>query len=228
MTTDIKLGSIDNVVAMYNENEPLEQELEDALVTVECGLEYIMHPLVHTLYSGLPALHNRHLKFAREHLKEAEDECNWPVYVFTHERPYRTDAFDRLLTARHISLHEADACALLSEVWVDSENHHQCLPFWARMFRGSDGWKWMSDDEQDAFNQLPEVVEIWRGECDDGNYSWTRSEKIARFFADRGLNHSAGVVSHGWIAKPFVFAYLLGRNEEEILITQKDQIRDAR
>ena len=217
----------DNVIAMYSD-EHLDQELEDALYTPDHGMEMIAHPLCHTLYSGVPGLHNKQLKYAKERLKRAENENDWPIYVFTHERPYRTEAFDRLLTARHISLHEASACALLSEVWVDSENHHQCLPFWARMFRGSQGWNWMSDDEHDAFNQLPSEIEIWRGECDDGGYSWTRDEKIAKFFANRGINESTGKVSHGWIAKPFVFAYLMGRNEEEILIKAKEMIRDSR
>jgi hypothetical protein len=102
------------------------------------------------------------------------------------------------------------------------------LRFWRATFKSTKGADWMTTDERAEFAALPDVVKIHRGECDDGAVSWSRSLDIARFFAARGINKSTGLVVSGYVNKADVFAYLTGRGEQEIIVTDRTKVRSTR
>jgi hypothetical protein len=96
------------------------------------------------------------------------------------------------------------------------------------VFKGTNGQDWMRPEELAEFKALPKVIKIHRGECNDGAVSWSRSLDIARFFAARGVNQSTGMVTSGYVDKADVFAYLTGRGEQEIIVTDRSKVRSER
>lgn len=185
----------------------------------------IAHPLVHCVGMIIPGLANQQLAFKRERLGEAIDQADWSSYIFLHERPYRTTA---LLAARDDYGIDVQTWGdLAADVWTDTENIHQHLEDWARIFRETRGADWMNGEEHGVFDGLPEQVEIWRGECNDGEVSWTTSLKVARFFANRTTHSGTGEVSHGYVLSEDVFCYLGRRSEFELIIPDRNKVTPA-
>lgn len=76
----------------------------------------------------------------------------------------------------------------------------------------------MNDADKAIFNKLPNTLSIYRGADENApgqGWSWSLSEKVARFFAKRFYK---SVVIKGECTKKDVIAYFNGRNEQEILI----------
>ena len=195
---------------------PLGPELAACVYTpTGAGLPMIAHPLVHTFLT-IPAWANASLRAKRRAVNEARAAQDWCAVVFLHERPYRAETANELWQDAE-GFDSAEWARLWREVWVDSENINQNLALWGNVFIETTGADWMDDDERMALAALPETLTVYRGECADGGWSWTTSEKVARFFANRGVNESTGNVYRGKIRRDDVFAYLLSRNENEIL-----------
>jgi hypothetical protein len=76
----------------------------------------------------------------------------------------------------------------------------------------------MSDKDKEIYHTLPPNLLIYRGaneSAPDQGWSWSLSEKIAHFFANR---FHKGVVIKGECERKDVIAYFGVRNEQEILI----------
>ena len=211
-----------DIQAMANEELCPELALR---VTEEGPLgPMICHPLVHTV-SFVPGLANRQLVFKRAQLEEALFESDWSRWVFTHERPYRTDAL--LEVRRRFVDSWQELGDLPAEVWTDTENIHQHLDDWARIMEESDGRDWMSPDEAKALREMPDRIEVWRGECNDGEVSWTLDQSIATFFAKRETHAGTGMISHGFVFKRDVLCYLSRRSEEEIIVPDRSKVQEV-
>lgn len=202
--------------------EPLDPEL--LAFYEEDPWPMIRHPL---LYSILHMPHlNAHTNAAFRHKKEklqrymADGDLEAAIWLY--ERPWRTAVLEKWLATQTwgIFLQDGRFCALCKNIWIDGEP--QCisehLDFWEKVFRSQAGYHWMTPKELDFLDRLPANIEVWRGEVNDGGYSWTLSEKVAYKFAHNPLYGASGIVRHGFVEKSKVFAYLTQRGEEEILI----------
>ncbi|MFV0574825.1 MAG: hypothetical protein ACK5NC_05340 [Vibrio sp.] len=88
--------------------------------------------------------------------------------------------------------------------------HHPALSIysWAVLaFISENNLKFMSDDDLDAFNQLPEKVTVYRGGSACG-FSWSLSYEVAKSF---------GEVFTATVNKGDILAYINDREEFEII-----------
>jgi len=110
----------------------------------------------------------------------------------------------------------------LKDSWVLTE-----FPNWASpisnlvfLFKKSKKEKLMTKEELKFYNNLPEVVQVFRGLPDSKTkkrgLSWTNNKKTAEWFANRWK--TKGRVLSGTINKKDIFAVFLDRNESEIVL----------
>lgn len=107
-----------------------------------------------------------------------------------------------------------------------SEDRDECLG----MFGKAKPKYIMDEDEYNAYKELPDVIDIYRGgfldEKESGIYglSWTTDYEVAEFFNDRHKFTKDGgtVIYHTAISKKDVLAYFLQRDEFEIIADVKD------
>jgi hypothetical protein len=184
----------------------------------------VWHPLLYMAVDLPESVESANAVYAskREALAKAADEGDWDSYVFLHERPHRLGA---LQEAELEGLEGPAYCRLIRDVWIDSENIWQFEDEWRDLLPLGARWQHylMDDDEQTAFAALPDPVPVLRGfSHDEGQYglSWTIDRERAEWFAHRFalLNGSAARVAAGTVFKADVIAYLLGRNEREIVV----------
>lgn len=200
-------------------DEPLCEELKRT-VTIQNGIQMVAHKFCHT-WLAMPGIHNRTFAHNRDRAAQAARKGDWQTFVFAHERPYRCDALmearKRMSPKRRESRYFGE---LAAQVWQDSENINQCWGTWKYLFNYTQGWYWMSADDQKVFVHLPDKrpFRIFRGVCDDGGVSWSLSYSTAVFFANRGINGSTGEVIRADVNKSEVYAYLGGRGEKEIIV----------
>ena len=141
-------------------------------------------------------------------------------------------SFDRFQTFLEIKdqLNDKDYWKVLSDAYTGSDN----------LFRFSDEIKeafieerkfrpkLMSRKDLKHYNNLPEVITIYRGmtieEFESGYFgvSWTLSKKVAEFFANQyGRNHDTShlpkIVHKLEVPKQLICAYFSGRNEQEVV-----------
>jgi len=110
-------------------------------------------------------------------------------------------------------------CELARSVWTDSENISQNLSEWHRIWHHTeDGSLWMDRTASKKVAALPRNVTLWRGECEDGGWSWSLSRKVASFFALRGINGSKGIVTKAVIPRELVYTYFGQRKEQEVIV----------
>ena len=82
-----------------------------------------------------------------------------------------------------------------------------------------------TSEEKKHWDELPEVVTIYRGYNPDNRrtwdgFSWTPDEDVAQFFADRRSEAGVGVVVSAEVSKARICAVLLQRGSEvEYIVT---------
>ena len=150
--------------------------------------------------------------------RELWNAGRWSSWVFLHERGYRPGALQSLLYEEVMEPGDSDFADLVLDVWTDTENIPQCLDLWEEVWDGVCGAQCMSEEDATEFDKLPEELQLWRGVCDDGGWSWTLSESVARFFADRGLNGSTGEVVGRTVRKDQIMWYTNQRGEQEVFL----------
>lgn len=213
----------------FGEYEDLDPELEDHLNDGPLG-PCIQHPLVYSImHTPLQnSLVNRQLQHKLEALDRARNEADWHSYVFLHERPWRLDALVDVMT----EMTPPRWWELFGTVWIDSENIRENYETWTDLLRSGNPdhmRSMMSNDEMLALDALPDAITIYQGhtsERDDG-WSWTTRLETAAWFARRfaSLERDEAMLSTAWVPKTDVVAYLLSRNEYEILV-DPDNVRD--
>lgn len=123
-------------------------------------------------------------------------------------------------------LSDKDYANMLYEIWITVEypNHdiNVSTNEFMSMFRKAKKKFLMNQEEQFVFDSLPENITVYRGIQKDATtkaLSWTLDKNIARWFANRFDNN--GEVVEATINKKYVFAYLNGRGEKEIVLDYK-------
>jgi hypothetical protein len=212
-------------VAQWKEEE-LHPDLKAWVVDTEFG-EMVKHPLVY-MHLMLPGQANAAYRQKTKALAEAIEDKHWWTVVQLHERPCRLDAlieyvigrdeFDMPLPA--LTVEDPDMRDLICWVWTDSENIHQHVEDWMMITEGHNpGDPLIFCDNEDEWAKLPDRIEVWRGDCNDGGWSWTTDRKVALFFCRRG--GEGNDLLHGWVDKHNVFGYLHNRNESEVMVRRE-------
>jgi len=86
----------------------------------------------------------------------------------------------------------------------------------------------MDDEENRKYKEMPDIIRIYRGchkdeaDLENGNFfglSWTYNREIAEFFAFRDRTHPEedGRVFSVEIPKEYIYALILGRDEDEVI-----------
>jgi hypothetical protein len=203
--------------------EPLHEDLQ---VWLEEGdFPVLRHPLVYGVpyILQLNYMYNKQYEHKVEKKKESLEKGEWSTYIWIHERPYRFEAF---LDIEHLIETDKEWWEILSGIWIDSENIWQHLDEWVNLFisRGN-SYYFMDENERKAFEELPDEITIYRGHQtkNKNGLSWTLNEEKAHWFAKRFK--ASGKVERKTIRKTDVIAYLLGRNEQEIIYIPDELIR---
>lgn len=209
-------------------------ELEPYWVDGPMG-KMLHHPLVVSILNppGMFGHINRLYEQRKKALAEYRAEKNWGMYVFTHERAYRTDALRELIEEGVVSLDKAAVWEVISTVWTDSENVDDYDEFWSEIWGHWNSARAMEPKEKKALAALPDMIPVWHGlERDDEStlgFSWTTNEATGLWFARRfaSQHKRRAYIAKGLVSKQDVKAYLLGRNEFEI-IAFPDTVKDVR
>ncbi len=190
----------------------------------------IKHPL---LYDLLPVngWANRRYEEKKAALAEAIEAGDWHTVVFLHERPYRCEALIDYVLGRDGDTGEVLPITMLADdslrdlvvdVWTDSENIHQHVDDWLQITDGhvpGDPLLFADDNEREQFDALPDVLVLWRGDCNDGGWSWSLDRKVGEFFARRfSANHA---LLNGTVEKRYVFGYITRRGEHEVMVRRE-------
>lgn len=114
----------------------------------------------------------------------------------------------------------------LASVWISTEfpNSDKNVPPQAivEMFSSADPNLLMSKHDKIIFDEMPDVIEIYRGTYDKNNtkaLSWTTDYETARWFATRFDDE--GYILKAEINKKDVFAFFNDRNESEVVVNYK-------
>jgi hypothetical protein len=192
--------------------------------------QVLHHPFIVNILP-IPGMHghdNRRYLQCRQEADDAWAAENWPHYVFTHERAYRTEALQRAIELGDMPLGKAASWKLISQVWIDSENVEEDDDFWAYLWSQQTTRLAMTARERKAFDSLPDPIPLWHGlerrDAKTLGFSWTTSEKVGRWFAKRfgSLRSRRSYLATGLVAKADVKVYLLGRGEFEIIAFPAD------
>ena len=184
----------------------------------------LQHPMVYGVpYSESMNNHyNKRYELMKVEIAKALEAGEFSSFVFMYERPYRLNAFVELIKSRVIK--DADYWEILGSIWIDSENIWQNLEVWRHLLSSKRSHKrmFMEAEDREALKKLPNQLTVYRG-CTRGQnesgMSWTLDKKRAKWFSSRFLRRDEkAVVLEKTINKNKVFAYLTGRNEEEIII----------
>ena len=198
----------------WDNPDSLHPELRPAYAEIEGVGKTIRHPLVYQVWYFNAWEANAMYEWKLDVLKEYEAECNWFGYVWAHERPYRMEALATLHWSGHDVLRE-----LLIDTWQDQEAPWQIEKLALDLFNQVyDPNELYTDSEAPV--KLPATMTIYRGQDDNASpelgMSWTRSQKVAEWFSRRYVNEP--VVYRAKVKREHVLAYVVGRDEKEIVV----------
>ena len=115
----------------------------------------------------------------------------------------------------------------LGYVWTDSENPSQdvnvSLQEAVKMFQRANKKCLMTDEEFAFFQNLPDEFTVYRGVATGRNphgLSWTNKLATAVWFSERW--DSSGIIRKGRVKKKFVLAYFNRRDENELVISDRN------
>ena len=204
--------------------QELDDELSMYLERLPSGFLVLRHPLVFSVphSPAKNALLNYELKTKKKRLSHALKEKDYETFLWTHERPYRCRAFDKIKS----KFSDADYWKTLGEIWVDSENIWQDVDLWKKFLSSKrpDRNKIMSEEDLAVFDKLPSNITIYRGQLSGRTptFSWTLNEEKAEWFANRYFTKKRSDVNAEVLTKVInkvdVLAYFGGRGEQEIVI----------
>lgn len=213
-----------NLQELLHKDEKLHPDLAP-WVQVRPGFRFLNHPLVQetVINPDKCAVINKRYEMKKKLIDEALSRGNVHRYVFTHERPYRVDAFNDYLRAA--PLDDRSYWEMMQAIWIDSENVWQHKKMWRELWRANrTGLQQyiMNADERKEFYRLPPIVKVYRGinrdKHDRRGLSWTLDPAKAEWFALR--YKGVGLVLEGMVKKKHVYALLFGRDEREIICRQ--------
>lgn len=210
--------------------EPLIDELKPYLFQMPIGggksWTILKHPLVFAVpYSEvLNANYNKQYTCKVELLQKSIEEKRWSTYVFTHERPHRFDALLEITIDHADDITPDDFWKVLANCWSDTENMWEMRYSILRLInlgknKYASGIKsFMSQEEQNLFDTLPDQLIVYRGHQVRNRLgmSWTLSRCKAHWFAKRFKQK--GFVAKGIVNKSDILGVLIHRGELEIAV----------
>jgi hypothetical protein len=206
--------------------QALDPELQNCFHADGClSHPLIIEPIVNA--SLIPYINEAYRK-KKAHAQQDARDGNWPQLILIYARPYRIKALRKAL--RHIN-DPKEAVRLVGEVWTDSENIRQDRSVWLSIWtKLAEPWAAMDEKEQAEFATFPNRLTIFRGQygrrgLTDG-LAWTTDQSKAEWFARRFPHRGPPFVASGRVFKHDVFAYFIGRQESEIVVSP-DRIRDV-
>lgn len=204
--------------ALLQKEEPLHPQLAPYLTDAGGGWMILQHPLVYDVPYVSAALANHRYQYKLTSLREAEEAEDWTRLLYLYEKPYRLTMLEYYAP----SIQPLEYWSLLADIWMGSENTHQ-----QPLKRLHGLWNFypmprtgvMTDSELETLQALPEVVDIFRGHRGQrqGDLSWSLKEETATWFARRWSRRGAKLL-RGRVQRDRIWAYLNGRNEEEIVV----------
>ena len=204
---------------LLEQKEDLNPELA-AYKEQVAGFICIRHPLFYEMIyvEQMNGYYNASFEIKKKMLERYHQEQNWSCVVFTHERPYRLNAFVEIVD----KINDPKVYwKLLGEIWVDSENIWQNIKAWRKLLsvKTPDRNYMMDELELEEYNKLPDKVLAFRG-CQIGKnkngLSWTLDKDVANMFAKR-FRQNGEVISQEF-NKNRIVALFHGRKEKELVI----------
>ena len=167
------------------------------------------------------------LRDVKDEIKKALISENYYRYVFLHKKIHRTQAFKAI----SYRLEDEDYWALLSEMWLTTNNVWQNLADWKDLLTSLRSHKktMMDEEEQEYLSKLKHTVTIYRGcikDLNEGGPSWTLDRSVAESYAKR--LGEGGYVLQRPLNKPEIVAYLNRRGESEIIKRPFIKVRKMR
>ena len=192
-------------------------------LTKEAPLDRLQHPLVYAVpyLEQMNNHYNRRYEYVKAEVAKALEDGDFFRYVFSHERPYRVNAFIHCIANYTVS--DEDYWELLGSIWGDSENIWQNLTKWKRLLRSKRPHRArFMEEDREKLKDLPQQLKVYRG-CIRGKnekgLSWTLDKDRAKWFSNRLRQKTQNAcVLEKEIPKSKVFAYLTRRGESEIVI----------
>lgn len=233
------MSEADEMMAAFKDldaarEEPLHPDLVPYLSDGTFG-PHISHRLVHEMFVINGHVNRTYLRKI-ELLKEMEAAHDWfSIISLLIERPYRCEALIDYVLGRDeegnplpvTSLTDPEMRDLVAFVWTDSENIHQHVDDWLAITDGHVPGEPLLFGDQPAFDALPldsqGRLEVWRGDCNDGGWSWTIDRRVAEFFCKRWDENND--LLHGFVDKRYVFGYLTNRSETEVMV-RREHVQD--
>ena len=178
------------------------------------GLRFVHCPEIVDLYFGSDIeneMLNQKYKFVKQKRKQLFANGDFAGFVWYTERPYRLDAFLKVIDA--CKFNSKNIAELFLEIWADSElpcGHN--FKIWRDLFSAFKDNRVLENTKK----HLPERFKVWRGGSPDG-ISWTLDENIARKFSERKYRRTK-MVQCREITRDEVICYLDGRGEKEIIL----------
>jgi hypothetical protein len=229
-----KLMQDENVLSMmeklkesFSNGADLDPRMVPFVETMDSGMKVLRHPLVYQIpYEEIWNIHlNSMLEKKVEAVEEAVLSGEWSTAIWMYERPYRIQAFQSYAPL----IADEDYWSLLGDIWTDSENLVYYQDGFKELFY-PEGRDWslrrnmMSDEDACYLEQMPDLLEVFRGYSHGNRYgwSWTFSPAKAKFFAERWKEmpeaHSPTIV-RGEIRKVDVLAFIHeSRSEAEVIL----------
>jgi DNA-binding CsgD family transcriptional regulator/ADP-ribose pyrophosphatase YjhB (NUDIX family)/predicted ABC-type ATPase len=208
--------------------DDLDEELQEYLQDDDLFGQTIKHPLLFWIGPVAPNMIdyiNKGIEAKRETLDKALKAKNWSSYIYTHERPYRIDAFEEVMD----EMTDEQYWENLSSIWVDSESIGMEAERWKGLLQSNRGSResFMNADEREEFATLPERFTVYRGYSRGDNeelgMSWSTDRNVAEWFARRFSNDRRDIIVEELeVSKDEVFAYITRRGEAEIILDMRD------
>jgi hypothetical protein len=214
----------DDLTELYHHPEALHPDLTAHFRDGPVG-KMIHHPLLINVMT-IPGHHKAdNLVYCHRKNQVAQSwrDKDWSSYIALHERPYRAEALQRILSKTDLPVDPQVTWKLIKAVWTDSENVDEHDRFWKSLWKIATTELTLDIDERKAFDELPDPVPVWHGlERKDREHlgvSWTTDKGIAEWFAQRFArsNKRPAFIASGFVSKEHVRAYLLGRGEREVI-----------
>ncbi len=216
----MNMGNID-LTEMFSPEELLT-ELQPYVNEPSDGFVVFQHPLVYQVpYSAhFNKMINLQYKDKLKAIRSSVSKKDYHTFVFLHERPYRVNAFYEVQS----QMTNEQYWSILSSIYTDSENIHECFDEWQELFDSSrEGKKaFMEATELLFLETLEDSLTVYRGYShSDSKYglSWTLDKKKAEWFSQRNAKSKEdSFVAKLCISKKDIFAYKSCRNESEVIL----------
>ena len=207
--------------------EELHADLQPYVVDHPSLGQMLQHPLAYQIpyFPQSNALINLQYQHKLEMLDAARKAKDWDQVIGLHERAYRWEALDALAD----QLTDEQLAQSFAWVWIDSENiwqNHEIIEGLIPRIRNQAFRPYLMDRvDLKRFAALPTMVHAYRG-CQQHNrrgLSWTLDRDKAIWFAKRYTrNGDKPLLLSAEIAKPDILFYSIGRNEDEIVLSDPD------